>query len=404
MGEVANNDLATDITPVVEQMQESQNPQQSEPFIILPFDEEIPFQSEKDLRAWVSREQTLFGDLLNSNRLFMNGVGVRDNVKKLPQNLQVLIEHYDHCYDRLSQILDEMLLDKDSQFKAHGAEKERILRAWAVFISYGLVPMQSSFGECAMAMKNLSNNTQYRHNYSDDCIPQLNLVWLNALTLSRKHQYSQLSNLSGIRKDIARDSELLVSLEEAIKNGLDKMKYYEEKIETFRDKGLKAATLKSPADALGALEKGHKNTALGYLGVIALIVAVWINFVVFCYYPAYVKPLLDKAKDAPLEAGAMILTSMVFTGIVLTVVIILLRLAVSRINFSIAAGERKAMAAAYRALLGENAISDEQQLLFLQSIVGSKLPDFANSNDIRMPAEELTKLVKAVSSVKKDAF
>ena len=255
-----------------------------------------------------------------------------------------------------------------------------------------------------MAMKNLSNNTQYRHNYSDDCIPQLNLVWLNALTLSRKHQYSQLSNLSGIRKDIARDSELLVSLEEAIKNGLDKMKYYEEKIETFRDKGLKAATLKSPADALGALEKGHKNTALGYLGVIALIVAVWINFVVFCYYPAYVKPLLDKAKDAPLEAGAMILTSMVFTGIVLTVVIILLRLAVSRINFSIAAGERKAMAAAYRALLGENAISDEQQLLFLQSIVGSKLPDFANSNDIRMPAEELTKLVKAVSSVKKDAF
>ncbi len=136
-----------------------------------------------------------------------------------------------------------------------------------------------------------------------------------------------------------------------------------------------------------------------YFGIAALIIIAWITFIVRWYYPDIVEPVLNKLPDAPLEAGPMILISLVFTGIVLTSVIIFLRLAVSLVNFSIAAGERKAMATAYRALLVQNAITDAQQMVFLQSIVGGKPTGFVQTSDIRLPADEICKIIRAVRDV-----
>lgn len=351
-------------------------------FIVLPFDDGLYFQSVDKLERWIVNEIKLFEVFLDSNKLQKNVLGSRTNTENLPKVLLELIrmyeKHYKIVYDRVIEVCQ---LIKMNELDALENKKENLIRAWADFTSAGLVPMTSSIGECALAMSNFQNSVQPKSSL-DSYEPRISLTWLTAMTALRKQQTAQLSKLPDIKTKIKDNRELLVSLEEDIKNGQDKIKLYEKNIEDFQDNVLKASALKAPADALDVLEKGHRNTALGYFGLIAAIVSVWISFVIFCYYPTYVKPLLDKAKDAPLEVGAMILTSMVFTGIVLTVVIILLRLAVSRINFSIAAGERKAMAAAYRALLDENAIPKDQQHIFLQGIVGGNFPGYVDSNRI----------------------
>lgn len=389
MGEVANNDLATDITPVVEQTQQAWNatvppPPPSQPFMTLPFDEEIFFWFADDLKRWIIAEKALFEKFLDINKLVKNVSGKRDGVENLPEELKRIIELYLSHYDKIHSCIDVVLqLLKMSELNAIEDKKENIKAAWMEFIRDGLIPMKSRYAECAMSMSKLSTGAQQKSSSTDSSDPRLGLIWLNALIVSRKHQSMQLVSLSEIKARIAKDTELLVSLEEEIKNGQDKIKLYEEKIEAFRLKGLKAAALIAPADALTSLEAVHAKAAKFYFGVAGATVLVWILFTIFCYYPYYVKPLLEKIKEMPLEAGAMVLlTSMAFTGIMLTLAVILLRLAVSRVNFSVAAGERKTIATAYRALLSENAISNDQQLIFLQSIVGRNFPGYVDSNGI----------------------
>lgn len=398
MVEEANNEQATDISSADEQTQ--QQPREPEPFIILPFDEEMSFQSANELKKWIDNEIKEFSIFLDSNKFFKNVTGEREGIEKIQKNLSALLKLYIYNYEIIHKDIDDIFsLVKLNELHSLKEKKEKLISSWTEFVNSGLVPMQSSFGECALAMSKLQNSTQSKGS-SDNPEPRLSLTWLNAITVLRKQHAAQLSNFTDIKTKIAKDTELLVTLEEDIKAGQGKIKLYEENIEAFRNKALREAALKSPADALSDLEKVHKDAANRYFYITAGIVATWILISMTVYYHFLVQPIIGKATEVPLETGAVAITGMVFTGIVLTSIIIFLRLGVSRINFSIAAGERKAMAAAYRALLGENAISDDQQLLFLQSIVGSKLPDFVNSNDIRMPAEEIAKIVQAASKEK----
>ena len=352
-------------------------------FISLPFDDGILFISSADLLDWVKEEKNKFQIFISVNSTDVAGINVANSYS---QYISRMINEYYSWYEKLLTLAREIQELQDIAGKAildTGIEekKKKFVHTCTEFSNAGFFPMQSSVGMAAMAMSRVQANLQKNDSHELPDLPQ-SIAWLYAMTVLRKQQSKQEKAAADVKLNVEAGRDQLNSLQKDIEEAQAKVVRYKGELEEFQKNALKSAALKSPADALGGLEKAHRNTALGYFGLIAAIVSVWISFVIFCYYPSYVKPLLDKAKDAPLEAGAMILTSMVFTGIVLTVVIILLRLAVSRINFSIAAGERKAVAAAYRALLDENAIPKDQQLVFLQGIVGGNFPGYVDSNRI----------------------
>lgn len=370
----------------------------SEVFITLPFDEGICFDSSIELLDWIKEDKNRFEVFISAKD---NNVS-RDII--YPIHIASMISKYHRWYEILQDLATElynMQFDEKSNIFIVSKNKiEDFIRTCTEFSGVGFFPMQCCVGITAIAMNLNLKNTKNHSLDQISALPQ-GIAWLYSMMLFRKLQLKHELTTLGVNISLTNVHSQFDTIERCIEEAQVKIRWCNGELEKFQKNALKSAALKSPANALGDLEKVHKNTALGYFGLIAVIVAVWISFVIFCYYPLYIKPLLDNVKDAPLEAGAMILTGMVFTGIVLTVVIILLRLAVSRINFSISAGERKAMATAFRALLDENAIQHDQQLVFLQCIVGSKLPDFASCNDIRMPVDELAKIIQATSDAKK---
>lgn len=402
MVEEANNEQASNATSAEEK---SQQPSEAKTFITLPFDEEISFQSSLETLNWVKEDKKRFEYFFNCNLSYKNNSKEQKDVIEFPDDIRGMNNRYVRWYEQAIEILEDIFkLQSYSQTITTPVvleeKKDDLIRYWTEFTNYGLVPMQSNIGRCAIAMGKIQHNITQKQPFQYEDVPQQGITWLHAMTQLRKQYAEQHPKLANIKAKIAEDTALLESLEGAIKKGQDKIKQYEEDIEAFRNNGLKEAALQLPAVALSDLEKVHKDAAKRYFYITAGVVGTWIFISMTVYYHFLVRPIIGKVTEVPLETGAVAITGMVFTGIVLTSIIIFLRLGVSRINFSIAAGERKAMAAAYRALLNENALPNDQQMLFLQNIVGSKLPDFVSTSDIRMPAEELTKLVQAVSKDK----
>lgn len=358
-------------------------------YITMPFDNGIIFKSPADANIWITKEVNLFSEFINYNTLYLTNSNDSKDAIAFPVSIKEMIDGYYVWHDKIKKIVGTIISLKNNDALSNRLDvleetKGKLIQACDDFSNNGYVPMQSSIGACAMSMsKILRETTPRQHSKYFENTLQQGIAWLYAMTVLKRQQIEHQPKIKNIEKKIADDEKLLESLEGQITNSQNKIKLYEEKIEAFRLKGLKAAALIAPADALTSLEAVHAKAAKFYFGVAGATVLVWILFTIFCYYPYYVKPLLEKIKEMPLEAGAMILlTSMAFTGIMLTLAVILLRLAVSRVNFSVAAGERKTIATAYRALLSENAISNDQQLIFLQSIVGRNFPGYVDSNGI----------------------
>lgn len=390
--EDAKNDQYLNATPADEQSQQ--------PFITLPFDEDISFDSPQDLLTWIKKDKGQFDSFRRNSLSYKSGSNSEKDIIEFPNDIVGLIGLYEAWYYRALEISDDIFKLQHSDttpvtLEMLSEKKENLIRYWTDFTNEGLVPMQSSIGRCAYAMSCIKEDPRLFSNSPDS--NKQGIAWLHAMTALRKQQSQQQPKITEIKKKIAEDHELLASLEERIKNSEHEIQLYDEKISAFREKALKEAASKSPADALTLLEAAHGKAAKWYFGLAAATIIIWILFVIFYYYPHYAAPLLDKTKDEPLGAGAMLLlTSMALTGIMATLAIILLRLGVSRVNFSVAAGERKAMASAYRALLIEDAITNDQQLIFLQSIVGRDFPSYVDSNGIPTLQDTLGTAVKTL--------
>lgn len=376
-----------------------------QPFITLPFDEEISFDSPKDLLAWIKDDKAQFDFFRRNSLSYRNGSNNEKDIIEFPNDIAGLVGLYEAWYYRALEISEDIFkIQRPGATPATldllNEKKENLIRYWTDLTNEGLVPMQSSIGKCALAMSRINEDSRAPSNSFDST--KQGIAWLHAMTALRKQQVKQNLTATRVEKEISESSTSLEILKNDIQKAQKKVGEYKTELELFQKNALKSAALKSPANALGRLEKEHKRSFWVY-GACALgLFSLWVWVTASYYYPNFVKPVWDHLANAPLEAGPMILVSMLYTGISLTAVIVLIRLAVSRINFSVAAGERKAMASSYRALLLQNAITGDQQILFLQSIVGSKLPDFVSSNDIRMPADELTKLVQTILKERKE--
>lgn len=410
MVEETNNEQATDITPEVEQTQQVWNatvppPPPPPSFITLTFDEEISFLSANELHQWIDKEVSLFYEFIESNKTDKDKSQNKGIIANIPQNMRSMVRTYNNWYYKVQEIVDNIqsILNigvQDGGLALLETKKEDLIRACVEFTSNGLALMQSSIGMCARAMSK-TQITQMVPSESLDA-PQPAIAWLYAMVVLRRQQAEQKVAATQVAKEISDSLAVLESLKKSMEEAQGKVGEYRAELDVFQKDALKSAALKSPANALGKLERGHLKAAGWWFALAFAITACWATFIIEYYFPTVAVPLLENKGAAPFATGAMVLTSVVLTGIVLTSIIILLRLAVARINFSVAAGERKAMAMAFRALLLQHAIPDDQQMLFLQNIVGSKLPDFVNCNDIRMPADELAKIIQAASNVKKD--
>lgn len=395
MAEEANNDQESTTTSADEQAQ-SQQPSKSEPFITLPFDEELSFQSPQKLLDWVTEDQRKFEPFHQKNLSFKNNSDVEGNTTKQLKDIFGMVWWYETWYRNALEISDDLCsLQKSTPTITTASiladKKGLLLKYWTEFTNEGLVPMQSSIGCCALAMSNVKEDNPENLAQAPMDLPKQGIAWLFAMTVLRKQQAEQKLTATQLR-----------SLNDDIKEAQGQVDEYRTKLEAFQKDALKSAALKSPANALGKLEWAHLKAA-GLWFLLAIIVGYAWYYFIFCYYvPNKIEPLLADSTTTPFTIGMMGLIGLIPTGIVLTCIIIFLRFGIARINFSVAAGERKAMAMAFRALLIQNAIPNDQQMLFLQNIVGSKLPDYVNCNDIRIPIEELAKLAQAVPKGKKD--
>lgn len=397
MAESTDNEQDINSAPTDEQ------PQQ--PFITLPFDEEISFTSPQELLTWIKKDKEQFSFFHRNSLSYRDGSNRQEDIVEFSNDIAGLIVLYEAWYHRALEISEDIFKLQRSDatpatLEMLSEKKENLRRYWADFTNEGMVPMQSSIGRSALAMSRIKEDPHLSSNSPDSS--KQGIAWLYAMTVMRKQQVKQKITDTRVTKEISANLAALGVLKNDIQDAQKKVGEYKTELELFQKDALKSAALKSPANSLGKLERGHLKAAGGWFALASVITLAWATFIIQYYFPNVVVPLLDKKGWAPFETGAMVLTSVVLTGIVLTSVIILLRLAVSRINFSVAAGERKALATAYRALLIQNAIPDAQQMLFLQKIVGSKLPDFVNCNDIRMPVDELTKLVQTILKEKKE--
>lgn len=399
MAESTDNEQDINSAPTDEQ------PQQ--PFITLPFDEEISFTSPQELLKWIKRDKGLFDSFRANSLPDRNDSGGAEKGIEFPDDIVRLIEFYEIWYYRALEISKDicelhLYSTTPSTLGALNEKKEDLIRYWTDFTNEGLVPMHSHIGRCAGIMSFVKEDEPKSSPPPFFLNTTLGMAWLLAMASLRKQQIRQKITTARVAEEILKSSTALGALNNDIQEAQRNVAKYKDELELFQKDALKSAALKSPANSLGKLERGHLKAAGGWFALASVITLAWATFIIQYYFPNVVVDLLDKKGQAPFETGAMVLTSVVLTGIVLTSVIILLRLAVSRINFSVAAGERKALATAYRALLIQNAIPDAQQMLFLQKIVGSKLPDFVNCNDIRIPVDELTKLVQTILKEKKE--
>lgn len=374
-------------------------------FITLPFDEGISFESSTELLNWLKEEKNKFKIFISVNGNDVIGKNVANSYSN---DVTIMINKYFKWYEVLLALAIEMNelqeIAGKSIIKVSFEEKvNNFIHTCAEFSDDGFFPMQSSVGMTAMAMSRVQANLQKNDLHELPDLPQ-SIAWLYAMMVHRKQQLKQEKSATDVKLSVEAGRDQLTALQKDIEEAQANVVRYKDELETFQKNALKSAALKSPANSLGKLERGHLVAAGGWFLLAAVITVAWATFIIKYYFPIVVAPLLAAKGWLPYETGAMVLTSVILNGIVLTSVIILLRLAIARINFSVAAGERKAMAMAFRALLLQHAISDDQQMLFLQNIVGSKLPDYVNCNDIRLPADELAKIVQAASNVKKDAF
>lgn len=365
--------------------------------IIFP-DEKKSFSSPQDFLIWLKDDKESFQRLIKFDAMQDNESF--NGKKELSEFIDILKQSYNNWYDDSLRIGNEMNsisrfreIDKDALKKLH----EDLKKVCNEFFDAGMVPMQSSIGRYALFISSIKNNPR-----DFPPLPKypLGLAWLHAMTTLRKQQLEQKIHVVDFREKFSENNASIEALEKRIKNTQDNLGQYEEDIKNFKENILKSAALQSPADTLDHLKHLHKRNAFLYF-FCGIFLSVFWGATMVCYFYPHLIEIAKASEDILLGRGSVIFMSMTYTGLFAALIVAILRLAVSRVNFCVAAEERSAMAKAYRALLNENALSESQQMIFLQNIVGTKSDNFVQCNNIRSPAEEISKIINGNAKMQK---
>lgn len=367
-----------------------------EAFITVPVDEGLIFTSLGQLLGWLNKDKKIFDGFVSVNKYTGNDYS---------SQLSIFISEYYKFYEVLlknaSNLYEKQILAEKALLHINFEDgKKDFIGLFKACSDKGFFPMQGSIGMCAAGMSRVQPSLPASWPSHLPDVPQ-GIGWLYAMAVLRKQQSEQEISTADIKLNVEAGRDQINALQKDIEEAQNKVVKYKKELDEFQKNALKSAALKSPANSLGKLESAHLKAARWWLSLAGIVAIGWFTYIYCYYFPDIMKPLLNDSTNLYALWG-MGLTSLISAGIVTTSLVILLRLAIARINFGVAAGERKTMAMAFRALLLKNAISEDQQMLFLQNIVGSKLPDYVNCNDVHLPADELAKIVQAASNGKKD--